>query len=241
MALPAAPAGAAGTAPQAARTSRPGWRDPRLWIGIAIIAACIVVGARVLGAADDTVAVWAVRADAGAGAVLTSADLEAHRVRFASPDDLAGYLRADQPLPDTLSLTRSVGAGELVPRAALAADTPADTVQLPLAVDPAQVPPGVHSGSVVDVYVVGDAVARPGTGQVGAGGGGGGGAVTPTATPALSAVTVVAAPGTDAVFGSGQNQRQLTLAVPEKEAQAFFGLIGGASDPTITVVLRPAG
>lgn len=235
MALPAVSAGGAGssTAPQAARSSRPGWRDPRLWIGLAIIAACVVTGARVLGAADQTVAVWAVRSDAGAGAVLTRADLEVHRVHFARAADLAGYLPADQALPDSLPLTRPIGAGELLPRSAVATGTPSDTVQLPLAVDPAQVPPGVRSGSVVDVYVLGSAGGATGdAARLGS---------AAPATPALSAVTVVAAPRIDDVFGGGQSQRQLTLAVPEKRVQAFFGLIGSIADPTITVVLRPEG
>jgi hypothetical protein len=238
----ALPAGSAGSAsitapPQAARTSRPGWRDPRLWIGIAIVAACVVIGARVLGSADDTVAVWAVRADAGAGAVLSRADLEVHRVHFAADEDLAGYLAAADPLPDQLPLARPVGGGELLPRSALATGAPTDTVQLPLAVDPAQVPPAVRAGSVVDVYVVGDAAGT----SSGTGTGADATSGESLATPALSAVTVVAAPGIDEVFGSGQTQRQLTLAVPERRAQAFFGLISRLSDPTITVVLRPAG
>lgn len=236
VALPAASAGGVGGAapPQAIRTSRPGWRDPRLWIGIAIVAACVVVGARVLGAADETVGVWALRADAGTGAVLSRSDLEVHQVRFATGQDLAGYLRADDPLPGQLPLTRPVGGGELLPRAAIAAEAPTDTVQLPLAVDPAQVPPAVRSGSVVDVYLVGR--------EVGTGAGSTSGALgTGPATPALSAVTVVSAPSADEVFGSGQTHRQLTLAVSEKRAQAFFGLLGGLTDPTITVVLRPAG
>ena len=45
--------------PAALRGQRPAWRDPRLWIGIVLVAASVVVGARVLAAADDTVQVWA--------------------------------------------------------------------------------------------------------------------------------------------------------------------------------------
>lgn len=232
-AIAAISAGGPTAAPSPAlRATRPGWRDPRLWIGIAIVAACIVAGARLVGAADDTVAVWALKSDAGTGAVLGRADLEVHRVHFAGTGDLAGYLRADAPLPDHLTLARGVGRGELLPRSALASDGAAGTVQLPLAVDPAQVPPAVTTGSVVDVYVVGDAADR---------GAGGGAHASAAATPALSAVTVVAAPRVDDVFGSGQTKRQLTLAVPEQRAQEFFALLGAESDPTITVVLRPAG
>jgi len=213
----------------------PGWRDPRLWIGVAIVAACIVAGARLLGSADDTVAVWAVRADAGAGAILTRADLETHRVHFATSSDLDDYYRADATLPDHLALTRGIGSGELLPRSAIASGPASDQVQVPLAVEPVRVPPAVRSGSVVDVYVAGGPGSGPGSGLGAADAGDAG------AAPALNAVTVVAAPGLDDVFGSAQSKRQLTLAVPEKRAQAFFGLLGGLDDPTITVVLRPAG
>lgn len=230
----------------ALRATRPGWRDPRLWIGIAIVAACIVAGSRVLGSADDTVAVWAVKADAGAGAVLGRSDLEAHRVHFAAAGDLAGYFRADADLPGALALTRGVGRGELLPRSAVATRTSPDTVQLPLAVDPGQIPMAVSSGSVVDVYVIGAARAGSTIGTTAGDTGAadratGPGRGTSAASPALSAVTVVSAPRTDDVFGSSQTKRQLTLAVPEKVAQQFFGLLTGLDDPTVTVVLRPAG
>jgi hypothetical protein len=210
-------------APPAVRAARPGWRDPRLWLGVAIVAGCVVAGARVLGSADDTVAVWAVSADEGSGAVLTRADLVVHRVRFGSAADLADYYRADGALPDRLELVRGVGQGELLPRSAVGT-APSGLVQVPLAVDPAQVPPGVGTGSVVDVYVVGSAADSADSA----------GAVS----PALDAVTVVAAPRPDEVFGSGQTRRQLTVAVPEKQAQAFFGLLAQADDPALTVVLR---
>ena len=41
------------------RGHRPAWRDPRLWIGVVLVAASVVAGARLLAAADDTVQVWA--------------------------------------------------------------------------------------------------------------------------------------------------------------------------------------
>ena len=49
---------------QLRRHQRPAYHarvgDPRLWVGVAIVAVCVVAGARLLAAADDTVAVWAV-------------------------------------------------------------------------------------------------------------------------------------------------------------------------------------
>src|SRR5204862_159603 len=59
--------------PPALRAHRPGWRAPRLWIGIVLVAACVVVGARVLAAADDTVQVCAAAGHLGAGQLVLAA------------------------------------------------------------------------------------------------------------------------------------------------------------------------
>jgi len=48
-----------------------------------LVAASVVVGARVLAAADDTVQVWAAARDLGAGQRVEADDLVAQRVRFA--------------------------------------------------------------------------------------------------------------------------------------------------------------
>ena len=103
----------------AQRVRRPGWRDPRLWIGVVLVAGSVVAGARLLAAADDTVQVWAAATDLGAGARLTEEDLVATRVRFADEDTQAGYYTVDDELPADLQLVHGLGAGELVPRAAV--------------------------------------------------------------------------------------------------------------------------
>jgi hypothetical protein len=207
-------------APAAQRVQRAGWRDPRLWVGAAIVAVSVVAGARLLASADDTVPVWAAAGDLAAGAPLTSADLEQHRVRFADSDDRAGYFSGPQAPPDGV-LLRSVGADELLPRAALGPVEQSGTVQVPLSVDPEQVPPSVAAGSVVDVYLLGGDHERSSDG----------------ADPALAAVSVVDAPDVaDSFVVSGK--RQLVLAVPEDDARRFFGLLGAVDSPTLTVVRR---
>jgi hypothetical protein len=212
--------------PPAARARTPGWRDPRLWVGLLIVAVSVVAGSRLLAAADDTVAVWAVATDAGPGAALTEADLVVHRVRFAEPKDLAGYYRVDDTLPGQLRLVRGVGAGELLPRGAVgAADQQADTVELPVAVESEQVPPAVHAGSVVDVYLVGDpARGEAATGEPGA--------------PVLREATVVDAPSDDGGLGGTTGRRQLVLAVPQDDATAYFAAVAALESPTLTVVRR---
>ena len=107
--------------PAAVRSSPPGWRDPRLWVGVAIVAASVLVGVRVLAAADESVAVWAVAADVGAGDRLGEADLVTTRVRFTDGEALERYFTVEDTLPEDLRLLRGLAAGELLPRAALAA------------------------------------------------------------------------------------------------------------------------
>ncbi|KQW49232.1 hypothetical protein ASC77_11120 [Nocardioides sp. Root1257] len=217
---------AATAVPSAARATTPGWRDPRLWVGLLIVAVSVVAGSRLLAAADDTVAVWAVSADAGPGAALTEDDLVVHRVRFSDADDLAGYYRADDTLPADLRLVRAVGAGELLPRGAVgAADQPADSVELPVAVESEQVPPAVHAGSVVDVYLIGD----PARGAAASGEPG---------TPVLREATVVDAPGADDGLGGASGRRQLVLAVPQADAAAYFAAVAALESPLLTVVRR---
>ncbi len=129
--------------PAALRGQRPAWRDPRLWIGIVLVAASVVVGARVLAAADDTVQVWSTARDLGAGQRVEADDLVAQRVRFADTDALDGYFTVDDELPADLELTRSVAAGELLPRGAVGTPDETGLVEVPVAVEPELVPPSV--------------------------------------------------------------------------------------------------
>lgn len=205
-------------APPAVRASRPGWRDPRLWIGVALVAVCVVAGARIIGSADDTVEVWAAAAEQSPGETLTADDLVAERVRFADDGDLADYYAVDDTLPDQLTLLRGVGAGELLPRSAVGKPGSSGLLQLPLSVDAGQVPPSVREGSVVDVYV-------------------GGTGADQEDGPVLGKVSVVSVVlPEDSLSGTGQEQ--LTVATDERDARAYFALAGSIDDPVLTVVRR---
>jgi hypothetical protein len=213
--------------PVAVRTTTPGWRDPRLWIGVAIVAVSVVAGARLLASADDTVAVWAVVDDMGAGDLVSETDLEVRRVRFADDGELERYFRADDQLPADLQLSRGVGAGELLPRAAVGATADADRLQVAIEVPPGRVPPSVSSGAVVDVFVLDNGADEPR------------GRARDHDGPALAEVTVVDAPEPDASFGSTTGLRQIVLAVPEQEVADFHALLDSVQDPVISVVRRP--
>jgi hypothetical protein len=191
-----------------------------------LVAGSVVAGSRLLAAADDTVQVWAAASDLGAGTRLSEDDLVAARVRFTDADTEAGYYTVDDELPADLELVHGVGEGELLPRAAVGNAGDSGLVEVPIAVEPEQVPPSVTTGAVVDVYVVaaptpeGDATAPP-----------------PSDGPALAGVTVVDAPALAESFGTS-GRRQLVLAVPEADAAPFFALLGTYDTAVLTVVRR---
>lgn len=145
-------AGLVSPAAQRLRGSR--WRDPRIWLGAALVLASIVVGARVLAAADDTVAIWALRGDLASGITVDSGDVTAVDIHFADASDASRYVSAEEPLPAGLQLVRDVGAGELLALSALSDDATTAPAQLPLAVGPAGMPPDLAAGNRVDLWAV---------------------------------------------------------------------------------------
>jgi hypothetical protein len=141
--------------PPATRHRSVRWRDPRLVVGVALVAVSALLGAALLDGGDDTASVWAVRRALGAGQPVTSADLVPRDVGFGDAAAADHYVSASSPFPEGAVLTRDVGAGELLPRAALGSDAPA-LVEVPLTVPAEAVPATVRVGSVVDVWATPD-------------------------------------------------------------------------------------
>jgi len=222
---PAAPAGErAGGVPAATRAVTPGWRDPRLWIGVVLVTGSVVAGARLLSGADDMTAVWSASGDLVAGQTLTAGDLEATRVRFDDAADHDRYLAVDDELPAALTLTRALAAGELVPASALGEETAGDTVSLSIAVAAEHVPTDLVRGSRVDVWVV----PEPGLAQRRA---------RAAAELVLGDVVVLDAPVVSDAFASA-TARQLVLAVPEADDEALGTVLAAVGDDRLRVVGR---
>jgi hypothetical protein len=142
--------------PPAARHRAGFWRDPRLAVGVALVAVCALLGATLLGGADATVGVWAARVPLTEGQAPAAGDLVRREVRFADAADADRYVSADAPLPAGTVLTRDVGPGELLPRATLGSTDRAAAVEVPLSVPADAVPATLRTGSVVDVWVTPD-------------------------------------------------------------------------------------
>lgn len=136
----------------ASRLATPTWLDGRLALGVALVLASVVVGARVFAADARYTQVYVARAALVPGERLQSSDLAVGNVRFGVAGGSAYVAAASSPLGYVV--TRYVGAGELLPAAAVAAHpSPAAATRLvTVPVLPGHLPADLGRGDVVDVY-----------------------------------------------------------------------------------------
>lgn len=208
--------------PQAVRRRPPRWRDPRLVLGIVIVTVSVLLGSSIVSSADRSIQVWALRHAVSAGAPLAEADLVRRRVRFADgPSDR--YLLATGAPPAGKVLARKVGAGELLPVAAIGPAGPAAGPQVPLPVTLADLPPRVRAGSVVDVWVAPKEQAAD-QGEV-------------RARRVLREVVVTAVPGSRDAFAQAA-EGTVTVAVPGDTDLA--GVLGATLTGRVVLTLRDA-
>lgn len=199
-------------APAAARFSSRGWRDPRLGIGVVLVAASVLLGARLVADADDTVEVWTAAHDLQQGESLSADDLVATKVRFADSARLALYLPVSDGVPEGV-LQAPAAQGALVPQAALGSAPEART-EVALWAPAIAVPPSVVAGAVVDVWVTTEDV--------------------PRAEAVLRGVRVVAAPTAEAAFAAS-TERQVVLAVPPEDADEVGTVLAAAHQGQVAI------
>lgn len=213
--------------PTATRLRRPGWRDPRLLVGVALIAASVALGSWVVTTAQRTVPVYVARDVLVPGVALTSAALVVADVRLADRAD--AYLRADEPLPDAAVLLRTVGAGELVPVAAVGSATDLQVRAVPVSLS-GPPPRGLVAGSRVDLWFT------PGSGSRAVGDGGSDPDRLPHQLAAALTVSEVSSP--DGAFASG-GARTVHVLVPTGDLPTVLGALAGGG--TVDVVPVPGG
>ena len=213
-----APAAAVPPGPSPRRVRAPRWLDLRLVLGVLLVLGSVLLGARVVGAADATVPVWAVAGDLAAGSELTTADLVAVDVRL---DDAADAYVSTGTDPAGLTLGRAVRAGELLPLSAL--KEPANVVHLALPVQSGYVPPDLRRGELVDVY----AVAHPTAGAPVSGGAGVGLVVSRAPVQAISGRS-------EGVLSASTTTVQVVVAVTAEDAPDVLAATGG--QPLVVVV-----
>lgn len=205
------------SSPAAVRLARARWTDPRLLVGVLLVAFSVLIGSRVVAAADDSRSVWALTHDVVAGTTVTRADVTIRQVRLDGA--LNPYLEASGAAPVGVVLRRDLAAGELLPAAAVSsADRePEGLVTVPVGHD--RLPLGLAPGQRVDVY----------------------GAVAPTAVgkPAHQALTVGGARVEQVEDAAGRysagGQSRVVLAVPAAKVPILLSSIGAGSVDLVRV------
>ena len=205
-----------GPAPRRVRPPR--WLDLRLVLGVLLVLGSVLMGARVVSAADATVPVWAASSDLAPGTEISPDDLVAVDVRL---DEAAKAYLSTSERPDGWLLSRAVRAGELLPYSAL--EEASERVQVALPVQAGFVPPALTRGQLIDVY----AVADPAAGAT---------------VVADGSVTLVVEQATvqetseraDGVLSTPTTTVQVVISVPADEAADVLGAIAGR--PLVVVV-----
>jgi hypothetical protein len=147
------PPAAVDDSPTARRGIRSRWRDPRLALGVLLVLASVLVGARVLAGADDTTPLWAATKDLPAGSQISVDDVEVVHVSLGAEVGTA-YLSATAPLTTGLVLAKPLAAHELLTRSAVDPSATPPVAQLPLGVASSSMPSDLATGDIVDVWVV---------------------------------------------------------------------------------------
>lgn len=204
------------------------WRDWRLAVGVLLVLGSAVLGARVVSAADDTVAVWAAGEDLVAGTQLRSDDLVPLAVRIEAP--VNPYLSGS--VPDGYVVTRDVRAGELVPASAVAAASEAGATSrlVALALTPESLPGRIGTGDRVDVWLVPDVHAADDS----------------PATLLVEGVSVTDAPVGDAGFGAASSKRSVVVSLDaeavaeESLTEVTARLVAASAAGRVALTLDPA-
>lgn len=141
--------------PHPRRIATPSWFDLRLVLGVALVLASVLLGAKLVSSARHTASVVAARRDLAAGTVLSVDDLTVVSARLPGsgrgvyangPSDLVGQ-----------RLSRPLAAGELVPIASVDDGATHTTITVPLE---AAAAPDLRKGQRIELWVsVGDCAA----------------------------------------------------------------------------------
>ncbi|HLS01926.1 MAG TPA: hypothetical protein VK054_08110 [Beutenbergiaceae bacterium] len=134
---------------------RPHWRDPRLVVGVVLVAFSVVLGGWIFARADQTVSVYVVTDPAAVGLNLNDATLEAIDVNLDKAQ--TNYFTAeelDRLMEDSSNVfLSSVQSGGLIPRSAIGNE--ADLSLRPISLEVSHTAT-LEVGQVVDLWVTSD-------------------------------------------------------------------------------------
>ncbi|HLR84641.1 MAG TPA: hypothetical protein VK059_06800 [Nocardioidaceae bacterium] len=205
--------------PPAARLRRPRWSDPRLLIGVFIVAGSVVAGARVMAAADDTVAVWSIDGDHRAGTPVDRDDLRSVDVHLGSAN-AQRYVPADESIASGRVWARDVHEGELLGTEATMPPGASAVGELPVIVAPGALPADLTRGDRVAVWVSETRASGRGKARL--------------ALDDMRVLSVSQAP----VAMGGDNGHRVLLALEHDKPNRLGAALGSISTGKVTLVRR---
>lgn len=133
----------------ARRLRKPGWKDPRLLVGILLVVVSVAGVLTLVSVQNETVPMYVARRDIALGQKIDPEALRVVDVRLDAVQDR--YLSAEQPPAGDLHANSLIRAGELLPLAAVGGRDPQG--RKPLSVELTQeLPVAVGVGTRVDVW-----------------------------------------------------------------------------------------
>lgn len=134
----------------APRIKRPGWKDPRLGLGAALVIASVAGTVYLVGELHQTSTVYVASANITLGEELTAENLETQEVQLG--DNLDSYLQVDAELGPEARANTFISAGELIPVTSVIHSDLGS--RRPINVDlPADLSSSITPGSFVDVWI----------------------------------------------------------------------------------------
>lgn len=204
------------------RVRRPSWRDPRLGVGVLLVAGSVALGSWTVSRADDTVTVYTTATVLSPGDQVAVEDLVATQVQVPAVADT--YLTPGGEPATDLVVLRTVGAGEMVPLAALGSAQSVQVRTVTVPVD-AALAESIRPGGLVDLWV-----ALPA-------GDGGAGATLAAPEPLVQSVQVAQVHEDTSIF-AGADQMVAQVLVPVDDLADVLAAQTG--DGTITIVPVPS-
>lgn len=134
----------------APRLRRPGWKDPRLLVGILLVLVSVAAVVLLVRQADSRVEYWAAAQDIAPGAALKPEHVTVVSANLG--DSAQEYLPADEPLPEHVAAVATVRQGELLPAGGLAAQDPEQRQQITVQISDL-LPEHLSTGDRVDLWI----------------------------------------------------------------------------------------
>ncbi|GAA1413680.1 flagellar protein FlgA [Glutamicibacter uratoxydans] len=204
----------------AARVKRPGWKDPRLALGAALITASVIGTVFLVRGMNETTSVYVAATNITLGEQLTHENLKTKEVQLG--DSLQHYLVVEETQLEQARANTFIEAGELIPQTSITSSQLGSrrpvNIELPTGLSEAITP-----GTFVDVWV-----AKREAGGAAYG------------VPDQLATMVEVSARSDRAGGIvGNNGTNLELLVEADALESFLQAL--ANDARLTVIYNPAG